>query len=110
MAEEFSRFKFAEHVDRDVIEEAIAQAIFAVECIHNPLRVRLGVRYYLSEDREPLCLIATGTVVGEHVARIFTGIVTRRLGEEAFRVTRIDGGHDPLASEEFPRGLRERER
>lgn len=71
------------------IEEAVAEAIFAAECIHGPARVRLGTRYYLVRRRSHLVL-DTGSGIREHAAQLVVGILTRRLGEDGFRVERLN--------------------
>ena len=90
MSRPLYRFTFEDGIAGAEVESAVAAAIFAVECIHGSAPVRLGASYYLSEGR-PRCLIDVSTEIGEHMARVFTGIATRKWGEGAFRVERVNG-------------------
>jgi len=89
MATRLCRFTFSRKADRLLIEEAIAEAVFAAECIHGITRVRLGVKYYLAGPR-PNCLIDTSMEVGQHVAQLVAGLLTRWLGEDSFRVELLE--------------------
>ena len=92
------RFKFPSGTTREFIEASIASAIFNAECVFGKARVRVsGVAYYVSED-SPQCVIDVSSEVGEHVAQVFTGIMINTLGEEKFRVKRIEG--EPMTAAE----------
>jgi hypothetical protein len=92
------RFNFPGGTTREFIEASIASAIFNAECVFGKARVRVsGVAYYVSED-SPQCVIDVSSEVGEHVAQVFTGIMINTLGEEKFRVKRIEG--EPMAAAE----------
>jgi hypothetical protein len=83
-------FKLAKGTTKQFMEESIATAIFNAECVFGKPRVRVsGVAYYVDEDH-PICLIDVSTEVGEHVARVFTGIMINALGEEKFQVRRVE--------------------
>jgi len=85
------RFKFPSRTTREFIEASIAQAIFNAECVFGKPRVRVsGVAYYVPEDSLQ-CVIDVSSEVGEHVARVFTGIMINVLGEDKFQVKRVDG-------------------
>ncbi len=84
------RFTFPKGTKRELLEAAIASAIFNAECVFGKPRVRVGgAAYYLAED-SPQCVIDTSTEVGEHIAQVFTGILINVLGEDKFRVRRIE--------------------
>jgi hypothetical protein len=88
-------FKLAKGTTRQFIEESIATAIFNAECVFGKPRVRVsGLAYYVAADH-PACIIDVSTEVGEHVAQVFTGIMINRLGEEKFKVRRIDKETNP---------------
>lgn len=84
------RFKFPEGTNRDLIEAAIASAIFNAECFFGKPKVRLSAAYYMAPDK-PECVIDISSEVGEHVAQVFTGIIINTLGEDKFQVRRIEG-------------------
>lgn len=90
------RFTFTEGTAHELIEGAIAEAIFNAECLFGKPRVRIsGVAYYISDPPKDQCAIDVSNEVGEHVAQVFTGIMMKTLGEEKFRVTRIEGAPEP---------------
>jgi hypothetical protein len=84
------RFTFENDTARELIEAAIASAIFNAECTFGKPRVRISASYYMAEDK-PQCVIDVSTEVGEHIAQVFTGIMINTLGEEKFQVRRIEG-------------------
>ena len=84
------RFKFPNGTTREFIEANIASAIFNAECVFGKARVRVsGIAFYVPED-SPQCVIDVSNEVGEHVAQVFTGIMINTIGEEKFRVKRIE--------------------
>ena len=83
-------FTFPEDTARELIEAAIASAIFNAECAFGKPKVRISASYYLAKD-SPQCVIDISTGVGEHVAQIFTGIMINTLGEDKFQVRRVEG-------------------
>lgn len=88
------KFKLPDGTTKEFIEVSIAMAIFNAECVYGKARVRVsGVAYYVAEDG-PGCVIDVSTEVGEHVAQVFTGMMMNVLGEDKFRVIRIEG--EPL--------------
>jgi hypothetical protein len=80
-------FRFPEQATRERLEEHIATAILSAECIYGSAKVRISAAYNVLPGK-PTCVIDTTTDVGQHIAQVFTGLVTRDLGEDAFSVTR----------------------
>ena len=83
---EVCRFKFDTHVSKQMIEEQIALAIITAECTFGKPKVRIHAGY-ISSDAE--AAIDVSGEVGEHIAQVFTGLMSRQVGEENFRVERI---------------------
>jgi hypothetical protein len=82
-------FTFPKDTSREVIEDAMASAIFNAECIFGKPKVKVsGIVYHLSEDGAQ-CVVDVSSEVGEHVAQVFAGIVMNRLGEDRFQVRRF---------------------
>lgn len=81
------RFQFCQHVGRDVVEAQLAQSVTVAECLFGRARVRLNVGYLFSHDGQSLVL-DTSFEIGEYVAELFTGLIIRRVGEDAFSVER----------------------
>ena len=83
-------FKLAKGTTEQFIEESTATAILSAECVFGKPRVRVsGVGYYVDQEN-PVCIIDVSSEVGEHVARVFTGIIINALGEEKFQVRRVE--------------------
>ena len=83
------RFTLPKGIARTTIEKIVAEAVFVAECLHGPAKVRLGMSYYIAPGR-PQCVIDSSTEIGEQVAQMVTGLMARQLGEDAFRVERIE--------------------
>lgn len=84
------RFKFPEELDREIIETQLALAVIATECTFGQPKVRISAAYCVSKDKSQVA-IDVSTEVGEHIAQVFTGLMTRQLGEDRFTVDRVRG-------------------
>ena len=80
---EVCKFKFMEGISKEMIEEQIAVAVVSAECTFGQSRVRLHASYAASDAK---AVISVDSDVGEHIAQVFTGLMTRRIGEENFEV------------------------
>lgn len=86
-------YKFPKGTRRRILEESMVSAIVSAECIFGKPRVRTsGMAYYLADSGRG-CILDVSSEVGEHVAQVFTGILINSLGEEKFKVRRIEGEH-----------------
>ena len=90
------RFEFPDEIEREIIETQLALAIIAAECTFGQPKVRLNAAYCVSpasrvesEKKKSKVVIDVSTEVGEHIAEVFTGLMTRQLGEEKFTVDRV---------------------
>lgn len=83
------RYNFSDDVPFRDVEESLLLAVLATESLHGRSLVRLDASFCLDESRRA-CVVDAGTEVGRHIARIFTGFLTREFGEEAFKVERVD--------------------
>lgn len=100
------RFTFPEGTNRDLIEAAIASAIFNAECFFGKPKVRLSAAYYMAPNK-PQCVIDISNDVGEHIAQVFTGMMISTLGEEEFQVRRIEELAVPHTDREQTRQVRD---
>ena len=50
--------------------------------------MRLDAAFCLNEEKRA-CVVDAATPVGRSIAQIFTGLLTRQFGEDAFTVARI---------------------
>lgn len=80
------KFKFHERVGKKTIEKQIARAIETAEYTFGQAKVRLHAGYLATNDK---VVIDASNEVGEYIAQIFIGLMTRKLGEDKFTVERI---------------------
>lgn len=83
------RFRFDGQVPLTEVELTLHLALFAVEGLFGPARVRLDASYHLDDAGHALIVTGRGEV-GEAVARIFTALALREFGEDAISVRRVD--------------------
>lgn len=81
------RYRFADNVPLQEVEESLLLAVLAVESLHGRSPVRLDAAFCLDREKRS-CVVDAGSEVGRAIARIFTGFLTRQFGEDAFRVER----------------------
>jgi len=86
------KFKFQEKVGKKIIEKQIARAIETAEYTFGQAKVRLHAGYLAADDK---VVIDVSSEVGEYIAQIFIGLMTRQLGEEKFTVERIRRSEEP---------------
>ncbi len=80
------RFKFHEKIGKRNIEKQIARAIETAEYAFGQAKVRLHAAYLATNDK---AVIDASSEVGEYIAQIFIGLMTRKIGEDKFTVERI---------------------
>ncbi|MFQ5870169.1 MAG: hypothetical protein ACE5JC_09730 [Candidatus Zixiibacteriota bacterium] len=84
------KFKFPNGLNGETIETQLALAIISAECAFGQPRVRISAGYLISKEKLEVA-IDVSSEVGEHIAQVFTGLMTRQLGEEQFSVERVGG-------------------
>jgi hypothetical protein len=82
------RFQFKETIPAKVIEETLFWAVFNAESVFGKPKVRLDASFLFDREKK-VCVIDKTTDVGQHIAQIFTSLVTREFGEDAFKVERL---------------------
>ena len=82
---EVCKFVFGSGISKELIEEQIALAVITAECLFGPAKVRLHAGYLAADGK---AVIDVSGEVGEHIAQVFTGLMIKQLGEDAFAVTR----------------------
>ncbi len=87
----FCRFILPEGTARELLEEKLAFAVFSAECAFGKPKVRIEASCYVSPKR-PRCVVDISTPVGEYIAQVLTGALSKELGEEGFAVQRIERG------------------
>lgn len=69
------------------IEDDIALAIFASECVHGRPKARLDVTYLIAADMGN-CVFDVRGPAGEMAVRVFLGLCCARFGDAGFKVDR----------------------
>lgn len=92
------RYSFDEKISLTEVRDSLFLAVFSAEGIHGRTQVRLDAAFFLNEKKRA-CVVDAATPVGRTIAQIFTGLLTREFGEDAFGVERVieppDAGPEP---------------
>jgi len=89
MATAIYRFEFDRKVPLEDAEMSLHLAMIVAEGLFGRARVRLDVRYDVDERRR-LIVVDGATEIGAVVTRMFTGLLLREFGEDAFRTRRAE--------------------
>lgn len=101
MNDDIFRFEFEPSVPLTDPEMSLHLALFAVEGVFGRASVRLDAEYQIDESHHSIVIDGT-TEVGALVVRVFTGLLLREYGEDAFRVERISlTTHQPEPEQEL---------
>ena len=82
------RFQVDASVPLIEAEMSLHLAMFAVEGLVGPARIRLDVSYYVDEPRRVIIVDGSNEVAGA-VVRVFTNLLLREFGEDSFHVERV---------------------
>ena len=88
MSRDVYRYTFDEKTSLTEVRDSLFLAVFSAEGIHGRAQVRLDAAFCLDEKKRA-CVVDAATPVGRTVAQIFTGLLTREFGEDAFAVERV---------------------
>lgn len=83
------RFTFSRAADLTEVEATLHLALYASEGLFGAARVRLEFGYRLDGERNAILVDAT-TEVGSVIARIFTSLLLREIGEDTFEVRAVE--------------------
>ena len=81
------RYGFKRHIPIDDLQDTLTLAVLTVESLHGRSRVRLDGRWRLDRQRRTL-EIDGSTELGQNLASVFTGLVSREFGDRAFHMLR----------------------
>ena len=87
------RYKFRDEANLLEAESTLHVAILAAEGLFGEARVRMDAGYVIDPSIRTLVVDAS-TAVGQVVCGIFTALVLREFGQDAFNVRRVEGGAD----------------
>ena len=82
------QFDFEPKVSLTEAEMSLHLAMYAVEGLYGEARVRLESSYHIDESHRAIT-VDGGTEVGAAVVKVFTRLLGREFGEDAFRVRRV---------------------
>jgi hypothetical protein len=96
------QYTFDPSVSMSQVNNALILSGLAAEAIHGRAQVQLNA-HFRTDPATYCATIAAATEVGQTIARVFTELVSREFGEEAFSVARtsvpVMHGHTPLLNE-----------
>ena len=85
------RYSFKRHLSMDDVQDSLTLAVLGAEQLHGRAKIRLDASFRLDRQRRS-CTVNASTQVGEDIARMFAGFLTREFGERAFEVRRSGNG------------------
>ena len=91
------RYTFKRHVPIDDVQDSLTLAIIGAENLFGRSKLRLDGWWKLDRQRRS-CIVDASTEVGESIARLFTGYLSKEFGEKAFTVHRPEHGNDRRAA------------
>ena len=97
MVKEVYRYEFAADIDPADVESALLLAVWGAESLHGESQVRLDASHFFDPEKR-IWVIDASTAVGRDINRMFVGFLERELGNEAFRVERVDSERRESAS------------
>ena len=80
------RFEFNKNITKEDIEDLISTAVITAECTFGEAKVRINAGYLISGSK---AVVDVSSKVGEHIAEVFTGLITKKFGEESFYLERV---------------------
>lgn len=83
------RFEFEPHVSMIDAEQSLHLAMYSVEGLFGPARVRLDASYHCDADAR-MITVDGGNEVGATIVKVYTGLLLREIGEDGFRVRPVD--------------------
>ncbi len=88
MQRDVYRLTFDEKTSQAEVRDSLILAMFCAEGLHGQAEVQLDAAFCLDEEKRA-CAVDAATPVGRTIARIFTGLLLREFGEDAFKVERL---------------------
>jgi len=96
MNQDIYRYRFFDAAPMAEVRDTLHLATFSTEGLFGKAQVRLDAGFHIDE-RQHACVIDATTPVGRAVAQVFTSLLVRQFGEDAFSVERVgtDEPHRP---------------
>ncbi len=103
MSRNIYRYTFDDKTSLTEVRDSLFLAVFSAEGVHGRAQVRLDAAFRLDEKKRA-CVIDAATPIGRTIAQVFTGLLTRQFGEDAFTVERVIEPPEGAASEPQRKG------
>lgn len=88
MPQEQYSYTFPDEISIEDVRNSLFVAACAAEGVHGRSQLRLDATFRLDEEVRR-CTVDATTPVGQTLARVFTELLAREFGEDAFTVERI---------------------
>ena len=82
-------YRIKEGIPMDAVKDSLLLSVMAAESLYGRPRINLEARFRF-EGSTRCCIIKAETSVGETIARVFTDLLIREFGEQAFKVERSE--------------------
>lgn len=82
------RYVFKQSVPMSAVESSLILALWSCESLHGEARVQMDALYEFQPEHRHL-IIDSGTVVGQDLNKLFTGLMQREFGHGALAVVRL---------------------
>jgi hypothetical protein len=83
------RYTFDAKTPLSEVRDSLLLAVFSAEGLHGRVKVRLDSAFEIDEKRRT-CDVDAATPVGQSIVQIFTGLLVREFGDDAFSVERVE--------------------
>jgi len=83
------KYSFDNQFQLKEIENSLFIAALATESLYGRSRLKLDTAFRLEKQKRS-CVIDGSTEVGQHIACVFTGLLTKEFGEDGFKVERLN--------------------
>lgn len=81
------RIVFQRDLPVEAVEDTLMMAVMAVECLVGRPALKLEASFRLDKKLHT-CTVDASTPAGQHIARVFVGLMAREFGEGSFTVER----------------------
>ncbi len=82
------------------VQDSLFFAIVCAEGIHGRAQVRMDAGFRLDEEQR-VCVVDAATPLAQTVAQVFTGLLIRELGDDAFTVDRVGDRPNGVRDERY---------
>ncbi|NQT35249.1 hypothetical protein HQ587_08670 [bacterium] len=80
-------YQIMDGIPMNAVKDSLLLSVMAAESLYGRPRINLEARFRL-ERVSRVYIIEAGSKIGETIARVFTGLLIREFGEQAFKVER----------------------